>query len=159
MRLGGVGGTGEACLQRVSGLRLAGGTQRHQGGQQQQRQVQPIHPQQPALRLRRQEQQQGDQQQAARRAVEAEQQERSRLQSLVAKVDPLARKAEADEIITSARGEAERIRSDAERGRLEGETANRLERERVEKLLQPARLSGLEPVTQAIPVIPIDDEA
>ena len=76
--------------------------------------------------------QQQAQKQAARRAVEAEKQERSRLQSLVARVDPMARKAEADEIITSARAEAERIRSDAERGRLESETANRLERERVE---------------------------
>ena len=44
--------------------------------------------------------QQQAQKQAARRAVEAEKQERSRLQSLVAKVDPLARKAEADEIVT-----------------------------------------------------------
>lgn len=59
--------------------------------------------------------QQQAQKQAARRAVEAEKQERSRLQSLVAKVDPLARKAEADEIIAAARAEAERVRADAER--------------------------------------------
>ncbi|MDR7232909.1 aspartate ammonia-lyase [Agrococcus sediminis] len=35
--------------------------------------------------------------------------------------------------------------------------AGLMERERVEKLLQPARLSGLQPVTQAIPVIPLPD--
>ncbi len=80
--------------------------------------------------------QQQAQKQAARRAVEAEKQERSRLQSLVARVDPLARKAEADEILATARAEAERIRSEAERGRLESDKASRLERERVEKLLQ-----------------------
>ncbi|WP_298131863.1 Rnase Y domain-containing protein, partial [Micropruina sp.] len=80
--------------------------------------------------------QQQAQKQAARRAVEAEKQERSRLQSLVAKVDPLARKAEADEIIATARAEAERVRADAERARLESDAASRLERERVEMLLQ-----------------------
>lgn len=80
--------------------------------------------------------QQQAQKQAARRAVEAEKQERSRLQSLVAKVDPLARKAEGDEIIAAARAEAERVRADAERARQESDTSSRLERERVEMLLQ-----------------------
>ena len=80
--------------------------------------------------------QQQAQKQAARRAVEAEKQERSRLQSLVAKVDPLARKAEADEILAAARAEAERVRTEAERARLESDTASRVERERVEMLLQ-----------------------
>ena len=32
-----------------------------------------------------------------------------------------------------------------------------MDRERVEKLLAPARLSGLQPVTQAIPVISPDE--
>ena len=80
--------------------------------------------------------QQQAQKQAARRVVEAEKQERSRLQSLVARVDPLARKAEADEIIAAARAEADRLRSDAERTRLESDAASRVERERVEMLLQ-----------------------
>ena len=53
--------------------------------------------------------QQKAQKQAARRAVEQEKQERNRLQTLVARVDPLARKAEGDEIIATARAEAERL--------------------------------------------------
>lgn len=36
--------------------------------------------------------------------------------------------------------------------------AGLMDRERVTKLLQPARLSGLEPVTEAIPVIPLPEE-
>jgi ribonuclease Y len=79
--------------------------------------------------------QQKAQKQAARRAVEQEKQERSRLQSLVAKVDPLARKAEGDEIIATARAEAERVRSEAERARNDADSAVRVERERVDKLL------------------------
>ena len=72
--------------------------------------------------------QQQAQKQAARRAVEQEKQERSRLQSLVARVDPMARKAEGDEIIAVARAEAERMRT-------ESDEVARLERERVDKLL------------------------
>ncbi len=79
--------------------------------------------------------QQQAQKQAARRAVEQEKQERSRLQTLVSRVDPLARRAEADEIITAARSEAERVRTEAARSRAEGDKAVRTERERVDKLL------------------------
>lgn len=79
--------------------------------------------------------QQKVQTQAARRVVEQEKQDRTRLQSLVAKVDPMARKAEGDEIIANARAEAERLRADAERMRLEGEESVRTERDRVDKLL------------------------
>ena len=79
--------------------------------------------------------QQKAQKQAARRAVEQEKQERNRLQTLVARVDPLARKAEGDEIIATARAEAERVRTEAERARSEADSAVRVERERVDKLL------------------------
>lgn len=73
--------------------------------------------------------QQKAQKQAARRAVEQEQkQERNRLQTLVARVDPLARKAEGDEIIAAARAEAERVRTEAERARSEADSAVRVER-------------------------------
>lgn len=80
--------------------------------------------------------QQQAQKQAARRAVEAEKQERSRLQALVARVDPMARRAEGDEIVASAKAEAERIRSEAEQERTAGEDAVRAERDRGEKLLK-----------------------
>ncbi len=80
--------------------------------------------------------QQQAQKQAARRVVEQAKQERSRLQALVAKVDPLAHKAEADEIIAQAKADADRIRQEADRLRIEGEQANRSERERVEKMLE-----------------------
>ena len=79
--------------------------------------------------------QQKAQKQAARRVVEQEKQDRSRLQSLVAKVDPMARKAEGDEIIATARAEAERVRAEAERARLDAEESVRIERDRVDKLL------------------------
>ncbi|MCW3157882.1 ribonuclease Y [Micropruina sp. KQZ13P-5] len=80
--------------------------------------------------------QQAAQKQAARRVVEAEKQERSRLQALVARVDPMARKAEGDEILAAAKAEAERVRAEAARERAEGEAAVRVERDRGSKLLE-----------------------
>ena len=69
-------------------------------------------------------------QKQARRAVE---QEKSRLQALVAKVDPATRRAEAEDVVKSARSEAERIRTDAEQLRASHESATRQEREELRR--------------------------
>ena len=74
--------------------------------------------------------QQQAQKQAARRAVE---QEKSRLQALVSKVDPATRRAEADDVIKQARSEAEQVRAELDRHREEQDQQIRGEREELRR--------------------------
>lgn len=79
--------------------------------------------------------QQQEQKQAARRAVE---QEKSRLQSLVSKVDPSARRTEADDLLRAARSEVANLHAEAVRHRDQSEQALRLEREELRQERQEA---------------------